>query len=153
MDVDICLHLQAFFTSILFLAPLVPPENFTYTNKTARSISLRWEPPKEPYSELQEYELTKEDQREPKDAESVSTTNTTHTFIKLHPNRYYVFKVQYIGKDYLRSPVSNPLTVKTEISSKKICSLFFDRSIPLFHREQLSRSSYSFPGCYTLIFL
>lgn len=104
----------------MFLAPLAPPENFTYTNKTARSISLQWKSPKEPYSELQEYVLTREDQRD----QPVVTTNTTYTFIELHPNRQYAFKVQYIGKEDRESPFTDPLKVTTEISSKKICSLF-----------------------------
>ena len=116
-----------------FLAPLAPPENLNYTDKTAWSISLQWEPPQEPFSELQEYVLTKVDQREPKGDQPVATTNTTtHTFIKLHPNREYVFQVQYIGKNNLESPLSKPLKVKTEISSKKICSLFLLEAFPCF---------------------
>ena len=116
----------------MFLAPLAPPEKFVCSDKTAWNISLQWEPPKEPYSELQEYVLTKKDQRESKVDQPVVTTNTTYTFSELHPNREYEFNVQYIGKYDLKSPVSEPLRVTTKIFSKKICSLFLIEIFPSF---------------------
>ena len=91
------------------------------TEVRAKNISLQWEPPEEPNSELQEYDLF----IKPSNGRAiVNLIDTTYTITDLHPNTKYEFQIRFIGKNDLRSPYSNSLFVKTDISSKKICTMF-----------------------------